>query len=315
MADNSDTGALCRRDIDTSIRVAVGALAVESVCPLDFPDFAHESSLALIHEFNQIAASLAEAASLSFKSLAASLVAEFCAGGEQLSTRSQLASRIAPLEQHFHTLRRSLLLHFLPGWIGELGCEKCMSGDAGGGSCSSSSASSSAISSATTGDSACFDSEGPLAPERRSSRLSALGTRLRMSKHSESDESDQSDTDGRNEEAPDREEEQEEPESKPSRSRRSSKRRKRANGYEESSGARNSLPKAATHILKQWLFSHFEKPYPTDDEKLQLSAQTGLSVLQINYYFINARVRIWKPMLANLSNSASKKGAGNVKSK
>jgi hypothetical protein len=44
---------------------------------------------------------------------------------------------------------------------------------------------------------------------------------------------------------------------------------------------------------------------------MQLSAQTGLEVKQINYYFINARVRIWKPMLANLS----KKGVGALKYK
>lgn len=50
-------------------------------------------------------------------------------------------------------------------------------------------------------------------------------------------------------------------------------------------------------VLRIWLFDHFENPYPTDAEKTQLSQQLGISVNQINNWFINGRVRIWKEMV------------------
>jgi hypothetical protein len=60
---------------------------------------------------------------------------------------------------------------------------------------------------------------------------------------------------------------------------------------------RGSLPRSAVRILKKWLFEHFSHPYPSVEEKESLSAQTGLKTSQVNYWFINARVRIWKPMI------------------
>ncbi|KAM5246300.1 homeobox protein PKNOX2 isoform 6-T6 [Ctenodactylus gundi] len=38
-------------------------------------------------------------------------------------------------------------------------------------------------------------------------------------------------------------------------------------------------------------------PYPTEDEKRQIAAQTNLTLLQVNNWFINARRRILQPML------------------
>eukprot|EP00475_Leptophrys_vorax_P003849 TRINITY_DN12248_c0_g1_i1.p1 TRINITY_DN12248_c0_g1~~TRINITY_DN12248_c0_g1_i1.p1 ORF type:complete len:260 (+),score=69.25 TRINITY_DN12248_c0_g1_i1:1077-1856(+) len=63
---------------------------------------------------------------------------------------------------------------------------------------------------------------------------------------------------------------------------------------------RGSLPKGAVRVLKKWLFDHFSHPYPSIEEKEALSAQTGLKTSQVNYWFINARVRIWKPMIATM---------------
>jgi len=60
---------------------------------------------------------------------------------------------------------------------------------------------------------------------------------------------------------------------------------------------RRPLPKEAIGILKKWLFNHFGHPYPNQLEKQQLALQTGLSVQQVSYWFINARVRIWKPLV------------------
>jgi hypothetical protein len=52
------------------------------------------------------------------------------------------------------------------------------------------------------------------------------------------------------------------------------------------------LPKRATQQLKSWLFANVASPYPNDDEKDELILQTGLSVQQINNWFINARRRL-----------------------
>lgn len=65
---------------------------------------------------------------------------------------------------------------------------------------------------------------------------------------------------------------------------------------------RGSLPKSAKNHLKKWLFANFNHPYPTEDQKAQLARETGLSHQQVNYWFINARVRIWRPMLETIQN-------------
>ncbi|XP_061685407.1 homeobox protein Meis1a isoform X4 [Syngnathoides biaculeatus] len=60
---------------------------------------------------------------------------------------------------------------------------------------------------------------------------------------------------------------------------------------------RGVFPKAATNILRAWLFQHLVHPYPCEDEKKQLSHDTGLTILQVNNWFINARRRIVQPIL------------------
>ncbi|KAK8989000.1 hypothetical protein V6N11_030370 [Hibiscus sabdariffa] len=62
------------------------------------------------------------------------------------------------------------------------------------------------------------------------------------------------------------------------------------------------LPETSVAILRSWLFEHFLHPYPTDSEKLMLASQTGLSKNQISNWFINARVRLWKPMIEEMYN-------------
>lgn len=57
------------------------------------------------------------------------------------------------------------------------------------------------------------------------------------------------------------------------------------------------LPERAVAILRAWLFEHFLHPYPTDTDKHMLATQTGLSRNQVSNWFINARVRVWKPMV------------------
>lgn len=60
------------------------------------------------------------------------------------------------------------------------------------------------------------------------------------------------------------------------------------------------LPESAVTILRAWLFEHFLHPYPKDSEKVMLARQTGLTRSQVANWFINARVRLWKPMVEEM---------------
>ncbi|WCJ40999.1 BEL1-like homeodomain 8 [Euphorbia peplus] len=60
------------------------------------------------------------------------------------------------------------------------------------------------------------------------------------------------------------------------------------------------LPERSVAILKAWLYEHFLHPYPKDTDKDMLASQTGLSRNQVSNWFINARVRVWKPMVEEI---------------
>lgn len=65
----------------------------------------------------------------------------------------------------------------------------------------------------------------------------------------------------------------------------------RSNATGKPRKSRANLPKLAVAILKAWLQEHGNDPYPSDIEKRELSARTGLETKQINYWFMNARKR------------------------
>ncbi|KAL5068813.1 hypothetical protein RYX36_019700 [Vicia faba] len=58
---------------------------------------------------------------------------------------------------------------------------------------------------------------------------------------------------------------------------------------------KGKLPKDARIALLDWWNVHYRWPYPTEEEKMQLSEMTGLDIKQINNWFINQRKRHWKP--------------------
>lgn len=53
-------------------------------------------------------------------------------------------------------------------------------------------------------------------------------------------------------------------------------------------------------VLKRWIVEHFDAPWPTPSMKRRLAEQTGFSVAQISNFFINARVRLWRPLVMKL---------------
>ncbi|VFQ79531.1 unnamed protein product [Cuscuta campestris] len=66
------------------------------------------------------------------------------------------------------------------------------------------------------------------------------------------------------------------------------------------------LPERSVNVLRSWLFQHFLHPYPSDAHKKILARQTGLSRSQVSNWFINARVRLWKPMVEDMYQQEAK---------
>ena len=60
--------------------------------------------------------------------------------------------------------------------------------------------------------------------------------------------------------------------------------------------------------LRDWLLNHFDFPYPEDEEKCALAAASGMTREQVGNWFINARVRIWRPMIISLGDELESQG-------
>ena len=58
-----------------------------------------------------------------------------------------------------------------------------------------------------------------------------------------------------------------------------------------------AVPEKDPEVLRRWLFDHFESPYPTPADKEELARQSGYTPKQVSNWFINARVRLWRPMI------------------
>lgn len=58
-------------------------------------------------------------------------------------------------------------------------------------------------------------------------------------------------------------------------------------------------------MFPPFLHLNLQHPYPTEDEKRTIAAQTNLTLLQVNNWFINARRRILQPMLEHASDNNS----------
>ena len=57
------------------------------------------------------------------------------------------------------------------------------------------------------------------------------------------------------------------------------------------------LPPHAVERMRAWFYSHVHKPYPGDKDKQALMAELGITHTQVSNWFINARVRLWAPLI------------------
>ncbi|XP_054327894.1 homeobox protein TGIF2LX [Pongo pygmaeus] len=63
-----------------------------------------------------------------------------------------------------------------------------------------------------------------------------------------------------------------------------------------------NLPAKSVKILRDWMYKHRFRAYPSEEEKQMLSEKTNLSLLQVSNWFINARRRILPDMLQQCGN-------------
>ncbi|KAH9610957.1 hypothetical protein KSS87_002497 [Heliosperma pusillum] len=67
------------------------------------------------------------------------------------------------------------------------------------------------------------------------------------------------------------------------------------------------LPERSVSVLRAWMFDNFLHPYPKDAEKHLLAIKSGLSRSQVSNWFINARVRLWKPLVEEMCAELSRR--------
>ncbi|XP_006657056.2 homeobox protein knotted-1-like 12 [Oryza brachyantha] len=83
-------------------------------------------------------------------------------------------------------------------------------------------------------------------------------------------------------------------------------------GDQQSWRPQRGLPEKSVAVLKAWMFENFLRPYPKDSEKDMLAARSGLSRSQVSNWFINARVRLWKPMIEDMYEELNKTSGGST---
>ncbi|CEG44728.1 tale class homeobox transcription factor pknox [Plasmopara halstedii] len=71
---------------------------------------------------------------------------------------------------------------------------------------------------------------------------------------------------------------------------------------------RSSLSKLSKKLMHDWFEHNLHHPYPTEEEKESLAQEGGITLEQVNNWFINTRGRKWKPMINKLM---AEKQAGN----
>mmetsp|Transcript_20539 Transcript_20539/g.29730 ORF Transcript_20539/g.29730 Transcript_20539/m.29730 type:complete len:205 (-) Transcript_20539:68-682(-) len=77
----------------------------------------------------------------------------------------------------------------------------------------------------------------------------------------------------------------------------------------EQMNSRKRLSKEQKSVLHQWLKNNWHHPYPSDEDKEKLAKECGISVKRVNHWYINARVRIWRPVTHEAARKAGESGS------
>jgi hypothetical protein len=67
---------------------------------------------------------------------------------------------------------------------------------------------------------------------------------------------------------------------------------------------------AARARLREWVLDHFDAPFPTRGEKEALAKEIFWSPARVSNWFINSRVRFWKPIVLELAEELEREDAG-----
>jgi len=67
---------------------------------------------------------------------------------------------------------------------------------------------------------------------------------------------------------------------------------------------------AAHARLREWVLEHFDAPFPTRKEKEALAKEISWSPARVSNWFINSRVRFWKPIVLELADELEREDAG-----
>jgi hypothetical protein len=76
----------------------------------------------------------------------------------------------------------------------------------------------------------------------------------------------------------------------------------------QSKKKKKNFQKDTSELLNNWFFSNLHDPYPSDEVKKQLAAQTNLSLSQVNNWFGNKRIRYKRKMLEKSRRVAAGQG-------
>ncbi|XP_065174446.1 Iroquois homeobox protein 5a-like isoform X2 [Sycon ciliatum] len=77
----------------------------------------------------------------------------------------------------------------------------------------------------------------------------------------------------------------------------------------------NKFSEDISKDLYSWLNAHLEFPYPTDEQKAELCKRTGLSKLQLRYWFTNVRRRTLPSLIQSCNEDRQRKGMTVIKSR
>lgn len=55
----------------------------------------------------------------------------------------------------------------------------------------------------------------------------------------------------------------------------------------------------AGNVMKRWFLANLSHPYPTNQQKEELAREAGLTFNQVNNWFVNVRMRVWRPLVKN----------------